>query len=88
MSKAGFIVLLGVIAIFLPFLGIPTVAKTVVAVGSGVLVAVLGLLVREERRWLLRALKGDHRTDTYSENGPTDVLAVETHGTKETTKVS
>lgn len=69
MSKAGLIVLLGLVVAFTPFLGIPTDVKTTVAVVAGLLILVLGFLVREERRWLMRALSGDHHTDAYTENG-------------------
>lgn len=69
MSKAGFIALLGLITIFMPFLGIPNDVKVTLTVGGGVLILILGFLVREERRWFLRALKGDHQTDAYTENG-------------------
>jgi hypothetical protein len=68
MSKAGLIVLLGFVVVVLPFLGIPTVAKAVVLFVAGLLVMVLGFLVREERRLLMRALSGDHSTDAYTEN--------------------
>jgi len=69
MSKAGLISLIGLLSIFLPFIGIPMGAKTILAVVFGVLILILGFLVREERRWLVRALKGDHQTDAYTENG-------------------
>lgn len=69
MSKAGVIVLLGLILAALPFLGIPTLGKTTIAVIGGVLVMALGLLVREERRALMRALSGERQTDAYTENG-------------------
>lgn len=69
MSKAGLIALLGLLTAFLPFVGIPNAAKTVVAVILGLLIFALGFLIREERRWLLRSLKGEHRTDAYTENG-------------------
>lgn len=69
MSKAGLIALIGFLSALLPFLGIPILAKTVLAAVFGVLVMALGFLVREERRWLLRALSGDHQTDAYTENG-------------------
>ena len=34
----------------------------------GVAILVLGFLVREERKWIIRALKGDHQVDAYTEN--------------------
>lgn len=68
MSKAGLIVLLGFLVVILPFLGIPTVAKTVILLIDGVLIMALAFLVREERRLLMRALSGDHSTDAYTEN--------------------
>lgn len=69
MSKAGLIALIGFSSAVMPFIGIPNVAKVVLFVAFGLSTMVLGLLVREERRWLLRALKGDHRSDAYTENG-------------------
>ncbi|MEK7613571.1 MAG: hypothetical protein AAB439_01680 [Patescibacteria group bacterium] len=69
MSKAGLIALLGFVLAVMPFLGIPTGAKTLLSVVGGLLILALGFLVREERRWLMRALKGDHQTDAYTENG-------------------
>lgn len=69
MSKAGIIALLGLLGVFLPFFGIPTVIKITLGVALSVFIFILALLVREERRWLLRALKGDHQADAYTENG-------------------
>ena len=69
MSKAGLISLLGFILAAMPFIGIPVAIKITLTVLFGLLVLALGFLVREERRWLLRALKGDHQTDAYTENG-------------------
>lgn len=69
MSKGGLITLLGFALALLPFLGIPLVVKTGVAVVFGIAVMVLGFLVREERKWLLRALRGDTEADAYTENG-------------------
>ena len=62
--------LLGLIAVALPFIGIPAAAKTVLLIVVGVATMILGLLVREERRLLIRALSGD-TTDAYTENGST-----------------
>lgn len=69
MSKGGLITLLGFSLALLPFLGIPLVVKTVLAVVFGLLVMALGFLVREERQWLMRAIRGDHAADAYTENG-------------------
>lgn len=69
MSKAGLIALLGFLLALMPFIGIPLVAKTVLTVVFGILILLLGFLVREERRWLLKALQGDQHTDSYTENG-------------------
>ena len=68
MSKAGLITLLGFIIIVVPLLGIPTAAKTVIIFLSAAITMALALLVREERRLLMRALSGDHTTDAYTEN--------------------
>ncbi|MFQ5540955.1 MAG: hypothetical protein ACE5F4_01780 [Candidatus Paceibacteria bacterium] len=69
MSKAALIAFLGLLSALLPFVGIPTIAKTALAVLFGIGILILGFLVHEERRWLLRALKGDHQTNAYTENG-------------------
>lgn len=69
MSKAGVIALLGLLTALLPFVGIPTTFKTALAVIFGLLILALGFLVREEKRWIIRTLQGDHKTDAYTENG-------------------
>lgn len=69
MSKAGLITLAGIVLAFMPFLGIPGGVKMFLAVFFGIAVAVLGFLVREERRHFLRALSGEHATDAYTESG-------------------
>lgn len=69
MSKAGLIAFLGLFSALMPFLGIPTTAKTTLTVVFGLLILALGFLVREEKKWIIRALKGDHKTDAYTENG-------------------
>ena len=69
MSKVGLIAFLGLLLAFMPFLGLPLVVKTPLTVLFGIMILVLGFLVREERRWLLRALRGEHETDAYSESG-------------------
>lgn len=69
MSKAGLISLLGLLSAVLPFVGIPVTFKTALAVIFGLLILALGFLVREEKRWIIRALQGDHQTDAYTENG-------------------
>jgi hypothetical protein len=52
----------------MPFLGIPSTFKIIFAVVFGIMVMALGFLVREERKWLLRALSGDHQADAYTES--------------------
>ena len=52
MSKGSAILILGFVYGVLPFVGIPTMAKTVIAVILGVLLMGLGFLVREEHRLL------------------------------------
>jgi hypothetical protein len=81
MSKGGLMTSLGLVIIAVPFLGMPSLAKTIILLVSGVLIAFLGILIREERRWLLRALSGDSETDAYTENGlpsARDPFALET----------
>lgn len=68
MSKAGLTILLGFVVFIVPFLGIPTEAKVAVSALCGLTIIVLGVLMREERRLLMRALQGEHSTDAYTEN--------------------
>ena len=68
MSKAGLISLFGIILALLPFFGISSAVKMSLFVILGMAIAGLGFLVREERRWLLRALSGEHKTDAYTES--------------------
>ena len=77
MSKAGLIALLGFLSAVLPFLGIPSTFKTWAAVAFGVLIVLLGFLVREEKKWIIRALNGDHQKDAYTENGISNGVAGE-----------
>jgi len=86
MSKAGLIALLGLLLALMPFLGIPLAVKTPLTVLFGIIILVLGFLVREERRWLLRALRGDHQTDAYSESGLAAQAGAQGYG-KETPQV-
>ncbi len=71
MSKGSTILVLGLLLAFLPFTGFPNAIKMTFAVIFGVIVMILGFLVRQERLWLMRALSGEHKTDAYTENGPT-----------------
>ncbi len=70
MSKGSTILVLGLLLAFLPFTGFPNVIKMTFAVLFGVIVMGLGFLVRQERLWLMRAISGEHKTDAYTENGP------------------
>lgn len=77
MSKGGLITIFGFLLALMPFVGIPLAAKTILAVLCGVLVMFLGILVREERRLLMRALQGDAEADAYTENSvPTSQAGV------------
>lgn len=69
MSKGSALVLLGLLSAFLPFTGFVPAIKIGLAVIFGFLIMGLGFLVRQERLWLLRSLKGEHKTDAYTENG-------------------
>ena len=77
MSKGAIIVVIGILVAFLPFTGFPTGVKTVLAIILGLGVAGVGFLVRQERIWLLRLLKGQHSTNAYSENAPKRSALVE-----------
>jgi hypothetical protein len=70
MSKGTIIILIGLFTAFLPFTGFPTNIKTVLAILFGLSIMALGFLAREERGWLVRAIKGGHSTDSYTENNP------------------
>ena len=70
MSKAGAIIVLGFLTVFLPFTGFPSGFETVLAIIFGLLIMMLGFLVRQERLWLKRSISGEHKTDSYSENTP------------------
>lgn len=70
MSKGATILVLGFLLAFLPFTGFPNGIKLTFTVFFGVIVMVLGFLVRQERLWLMRAISGEHKTDAYTENGP------------------
>ena len=68
MSKGGLITLLGFLLAIMPFLGVPSTFKIICAVVFGIMIMALGFLVREERKWLMRALSGDHQADAYTES--------------------
>ena len=70
MSKGSTILVLGFLLAFLPFTGFPNAIKLTFTVLFGVIVMTLGFLVRQERLWLMRAISGEHKTDAYTENGP------------------
>ena len=69
MSKAVIVIVIGIILVLLPYMGVPSAIKTFVIVGTGTLLVLLGLLMRVERLWLLRALHGGHANDAYAESG-------------------
>lgn len=68
MSKGGLITFLGFLLALMPFLGVPSAIKITLSVAFGVVIMTLGFLVREEKKWLLRALNGDTQADAYTEN--------------------
>lgn len=69
MSKAVIVIIIGALIAFSPFLGFPSAFMTGLTVILGIALIVLGLLMRVERLWLIRALSGGHKTDAYAENG-------------------
>lgn len=75
MSKGGLVTLFGFVLLVTPFLGIPMLAKTIVTIIGAVIIMLLGVLMREERRWLMRAISGDHEYDAYTENGTREYAA-------------
>ena len=70
MSKAALIVVLGIIIVLIPIDGLPDRVSTALTVLAGLSVIVLGILLRFERLWLLRARDGGHKTDAYVEQRP------------------
>jgi hypothetical protein len=68
-SKAVIVAILGAIVAFIPIDGLPDRVSTIITVLAGVSIAVLGILMRFERLWLIRARLGGHTTDAYTENG-------------------
>ena len=68
MSKGSLIILLAFLITFLPFTGFPTGVKTVFAIVFGLMTMALGFLVRQERIWLLSAIKGESKTDAHPES--------------------
>lgn len=75
MSKAVIVIVLGIIVALIPIDGLPDRVSTILTVLAGVSTAVLGVLLRYERLWLVRAQRGGHTTDAYAENG----ASLETH---------
>lgn len=70
MSKAGIIIILGFLVAFLPFTGFPSAFETTLSILFGLAVMLLGFLVRQERLWLFRSMKGGSKSDGYAESRP------------------
>jgi predicted tellurium resistance membrane protein TerC len=68
-SKAVIVAILGIIVAFIPIDGLPDRVSTIITILAGLSIAVLGVLMRFERLWLIRARLGGHTTDAYAENG-------------------
>lgn len=68
MSKETALITLGVFTALFPFSGFPGSWKTIIFVFFGGAVALLGFLLRIERRQD-EATHGERRTSTYVENG-------------------
>lgn len=73
MSKAVIVIILGIIVALIPIDGLPDRVSTFLTVLAGLTIAVLGVLLRFERLWLIRARMGGHSTDAYAENGATSL---------------
>ncbi len=70
MSKASIVIILGAILLITTVVGgLPSNFMWWLTVCSAAVVVVLGILLRIERQWLLRALSGGHKTDAYEESG-------------------
>ena len=72
MSKAVLVVVLGFLVALLPFDGLPDTVTTTLTVLLGFVIAGLGVLMRFERLWLIRSMRGGHKTDAYAESGMKD----------------
>jgi uncharacterized membrane protein YqgA involved in biofilm formation len=68
-SKAVIVAILGMVVALIPIDGLPDRASTIITVLAGLSIVVLGILMRFERLWLIRARLGGHTTDAYAENG-------------------
>lgn len=71
MSRESFILLLGVVVFFTPWLGIPETWKLYILSGCGVLLLVVGYLLR--RAAYLRRIdigNGERGTDSFIESSP------------------
>lgn len=69
MSRESLVILIGIVVFFVPYLGVPEIWKTYLLVGSGILLMVLGYLLR--RAAYLRNTEsgnGLRRTDSYVES--------------------
>lgn len=69
MSKAVIVTVVGALIVFFNLLyGFPSAYVRWFTILAGVAIVVLGLLMRVERLWMIRALAGGHKTDAYAEN--------------------
>lgn len=71
MSRESLVLLLGILVFFTPQLGIPSEWKSYVLFGAGVVLILLGFLLR--RSSYLRKIdrgNGDHGSDSFVESGP------------------
>jgi hypothetical protein len=68
-SKATIVTILGILVALIPIDGLPDRLSTFLTIAIGFSIVILGLLMRIERLWLLRAQRGEHKTDAYAENG-------------------
>ena len=70
MSKAVLVTILSACIVLINVLyGFPSALVKWVTILAGLVIVILGLLMRVERLWLLRQIAGGHTTDTYAENG-------------------
>ena len=70
MIKISTIFVFGIIVALVPYSGFPSGTKTFFYVFSGVLIAVLSLLIRRELHEVLRVLHGEEKNDTFSQSVP------------------
>jgi hypothetical protein len=70
MSKDLIVIILGILVAIMPFLGFPRSWETIIFLISGLIIAILGLILRGKLiAYSSRMFSSEKRTDAYVENG-------------------